>query len=125
MSYDVFFQGFKAGDAARGGGTAVRAMLEPYVTRSEPDHSFLRIDVGDGGADVYLSDDHMMVNHAGGRMTWDLLIEAATVARWTALLSDGPPCITGEDQRHDLPVELRDEAVLISSGAELLGAMGV
>lgn len=67
MSYDVFFQGFKRGDAAAGGGASARTMLAPHLTKSEPEHNFLRIEVDDGGADVYLSDDHMMVNHAGGQ----------------------------------------------------------
>lgn len=50
MSYDVFFQGFTAGDVASGGGDVVRSMLEPYVTRSDPEHSFLRINVEAGGS---------------------------------------------------------------------------
>jgi hypothetical protein len=45
----------------------------------------------DDDADVYLNDDDMMVNHAGGSATWDLLAKAATVAGWTVLLIDGPP----------------------------------
>lgn len=120
MSYDVFFQGFKAGDAAGGGSDLVRSMLEPYVTRSEPEHSFLRIGVEGGGADVYLNDDDMMVNHAAGTATWDLLVNAASRANWTVLLVDGPPCITNEGQRAELPAELADEAVMISSGSDLL-----
>lgn len=120
MSYDVFFQGFKGGDAAPGGGDAVRAMLAPHVARSEPEHSFLRIEVEDGGADVYLSDDHMMVNHAGGTAAWDLLVRAATAANWTVLLPDGPPAVTNESQRAELPAELVEEAVAVTTGAGLL-----
>lgn len=120
MSYDIFFQGFKRGDATAGGGDAVRRMLAPHVTESEPEHSFLRIEVEDGGADVYLSDDHMMVNHAGGTATWDLLVLAAGAADWTILLPDGPPVLTNENQRAELPAELAEGAVVISGGAELL-----
>ncbi|MFC6705444.1 hypothetical protein [Flexivirga alba] len=120
MSYDVFFQGFKGGEAALGGGGTVRAVLEPYVARPGPEHSFLRIDVEDGGADAYLSDDHMMVNHAGGRSTWDLLVRAAAAANWTILLPDGSTAVTNENQRAELPPELVTGAVLVSSGTELL-----
>ena len=120
VSYDVFFKGFKAGDAARGGGGLVRSVLEPYVSRSEPEHSFLRIEVEGGGADVYLNDDDMMVNNPGGTATWDLLVSAASRANWTLLLVDGPPCITNEDQRAELPAELADEAVAIRNGTDLL-----
>ncbi len=59
--------------------------MAPYVSRSEPEHSFLRIEVDGGGADVYLNDDDMMVNHAGGTATWDLLVRAASRANWTLL----------------------------------------
>lgn len=120
MSYDVYFQGFKGGDAAPGGGDAVRVILDPHVMRSEPEHSFARIEVEDGGADLYLSDDHMMVNHAGGTATWDLLVRAAAAANWTVLLPDGPPAVTNETQRADLPVDLAEEAVVVTTGADLL-----
>ena len=120
MSYDVFFQGFKGGDAAPGGGDTVRAMLEPHVTQSETEHSFVRIEVEDGAADVYFSDDHMMVNHAQGTGTWDLLVRAAAAASWTILLPDGPAVLTTESQRSELPAGLAASAVVISGGAELL-----
>lgn len=120
MSYDVYFQDFKGGDAALGGGDAVRTLLKPHVARSEPEHSFVRIDVEDGGADVYLSDDHMMVNHAGGTATWDLLVRAAAVANWTVLLPDAPPAITDETQRAELPAELAEEAIVVATGTDLL-----
>lgn len=120
MSYDVFFQGFKGGDAAPGGGDTVRMLLEPHVMRSEPEHSFMRIDVEDGGADVYLGDDHMMVNHAGGKATWDLLVRAAAAANWTILLPDGPPAITDESQLAELPAELAEEAIVVTTGTDLL-----
>lgn len=120
MSYDVFFQGFKGGDAASGGGDVVRSMLAPYVTQSEPEHSFVRIEVEDGGADVYLSDDHVMVNHVGGSAAWDLLVRAAAAASWTILLPDGPALLAAESQRSELPAELAATALVISGGAELL-----
>lgn len=120
MSYDVFFQGFKGGDAAPGGGDRVRAMLEPYVKWSEPGNSFMCIEVEDGGADVYLDDDGMMVNHAGGTATWDLLVCAATAANWSILLLGGTVACTRPDQRAELPSELSEGAVVVVSGAELL-----
>ena len=120
MSYDVFFQGFEGGDAAAGGGGAVRAVLEPHVTQSDAEHSFVRIEVEDGGADAYLSDDHMMVNHPQGTGIRDLLVRAAAAANWTILLPDGPAVLTTESQRSELPAELAESAVLISGGAELL-----
>ncbi len=121
MSYDVFLQGFKRGEAAAGGGDVVRAMLAPHVMRAGPERSFGRIEVEDGGADVYLSDDHMMVNHAGGTAAWDLVVRAAGAANWTILLPDGPSVLTNETQRAELPGDLAEDAVVISSGTDLLG----
>jgi hypothetical protein len=120
VSYDVVFQRFRGGDAVPGGGDKVRAVLEPYVTRAEPERSFVRVEVGDNGADVYLGEDHMMVNHADGVATWDLLVRAAADANWTILLPDGPPALTNADQQSELPAELAEVAVTVSSGADLL-----
>jgi hypothetical protein len=120
VSYDVHFQRFNAGEAIPGGGDRARAVLEPYFTETDPQHSFARLTVGDDGADVYLDDNDMMVNHAGGERVWDILIEAATAAEWTILLPDGPPCLTSPTQRSELPEELASEAVLVTNGADYL-----
>ena len=123
MSYDVFFQGFVEGNAVIGGGEAVRLALEPFVASTDPERSFLRIEAHDNGADVYLSSDGMLVNHVEGTVAWDLIVRAAAAAGWTALLPDGPACITREHQRAHLPPDLAADAVTIASGSELLSLM--
>lgn len=65
----------------------------------------------------------MMVNHAGGTATWDLLVRAARAVDWTILLPDGPPVLTNENQRAELPAELAEDAIVISDGAALLGVI--
>ncbi|MCW2793620.1 MAG: hypothetical protein JWO76_2718 [Nocardioides sp.] len=118
VSFDVFFQGFVAGGAAEGGSAEMLAVLGPHVT--ERDGTFLRVRVGDGEAYIYLSSDSMMANHVSGRDPWDALVEGARAANWVILPIGCPTCLTRPDQRDELPVELLDEVVLVSSGAELL-----
>lgn len=67
MSFDVFFQRFAHGDAEPGGGELMREVLDPFVVREEPEHSFLLLEYGDGSALVYLDGDGMMANHITGQ----------------------------------------------------------
>jgi hypothetical protein len=119
MSYDVFFQGFRNCDFRPGGGDVVRTILAPFVTRSEDDSNFLRVEVDNGSADAFLSDDSMMINQVEGVATLDLFARAAAAANWVILLPGGPAALTNEGQRAELPAELADEAVVISDGADL------
>jgi hypothetical protein len=48
VSFDVFFQGFLAGEPSERGGAQMREVLAPHV--SEEDRTFLRVRVGDGEA---------------------------------------------------------------------------
>ena len=73
MSFDVFFQGFLAGESSERGGAQMREVLAPHI--SEEDGAFLRVRVGDGEADIYLHDGGMMANHIEGRDPWDLLVQ--------------------------------------------------
>lgn len=123
MSFDVFFQGFLSGDAVPGGGDRMREVLRRYVEREEPEHHFLEVHYGDGTADVYLDDDDMMANHISGEAPWGLLVEGARAAGWVILPTGCPPCITDESQRAHLPEGLAEEAVLVTTTADLLRAI--
>lgn len=118
MSYDVFFQGFNAGESSGSGAAEMRAILSPHVDRQE--HSFLHISYGDGEADVYLGDDGMMANHITGREPWDLLLRGAQAANWVIMPVDAPVFLTAPGQREQLPEGLGDVAVDVESGAELV-----
>jgi hypothetical protein len=58
VSFDVFFQGFIAGESSERGGADMREVLASHVI--ERSGSFLRVRVGDGEADIYLHDAGMM-----------------------------------------------------------------
>jgi hypothetical protein len=74
VSFDVFFQGFAHGEPTPGGGDMMRQVLQPYIEREEPEHTFLLVRIGDDAAAIYLDQDHMMANHITGERPWDLLV---------------------------------------------------
>jgi hypothetical protein len=65
MSYDVFFQGFIAGEPSGICGAKMREVMAPHVISQDGAH-FLRVRFGDGEADLYLFEDGMMANHISG-----------------------------------------------------------
>lgn len=117
MSFDVFFQGFIAGESSERGGAEMRQVLAPHVT--ERSGSFLRVRAGDGKADVHLNDDGMMANGISGRDPWDLLLRGAQAANWVIMPLDCPTCLTQPGQREDLPEELQDDVVVVETAADL------
>ena len=117
MSFDVFFQGFIAGEASESGGAQMREVLMPHVV--EENEGFLRVRAGDGEADVYLDESGMMANHISGSDPWNLLVKGAQVANWVIMPVGCPTCLTHPGQREDLPETLHEDVVVIETGAEL------
>jgi hypothetical protein len=120
VSFDVYFQRFRDGDAEPGGGERMRQVLGPFIARKEPEHSFLLVEYGDGSADVYLDADGMMANHITGQKPWELLVEGARAAEWVIMPVGCPTCLTDEAQRAHLPEGLNDDVALVATGEELL-----
>ncbi|HKU10729.1 hypothetical protein [Sinomonas sp. G460-2] len=123
MSFDVFFQRFRDGDGATGGGEQMRQVLQPFIVREDRDLGFALVEYGDGSADVYLGGGGvagMMANHISGERPWGLLVEGARAADWVILPVGCPTCITDEGQRGHLPDGLDEDVVLVRSGDELL-----
>jgi hypothetical protein len=120
VSYDVYFQRFLDGSAVPGGGDEMRRVLAPHVTQEDPASSYTLVELGDGSADVYLSDDSMMANHIHGRDPWQLLVDGARAAGWVIMPVDGPTCLIDESQRAHLPDDLTDRVVLVGDGNDLL-----
>lgn len=98
----------------------MRAALQPFVVREEPEHDYLLIEYKDGTADVYLGADGMMANHISGRELWDLLVSGARAAEWVILPVGCATCITSESQPTHLPAGLDGDVVLVETGADLL-----
>lgn len=123
MSFDVFFQRFRNGNAAPGGGEAMRSVLAPHIARAEPENSFAHVVFGDGAADVYLSDDSMLANHIAGEQPWDLLVEGAKAAGWAIMPVGCPVLVTDESDRAHLPDGLGEDAVNVLTGKDVVRAI--
>ena len=117
VSFDVFFQGFIAGEASESGGAQMREVLMPYVV--DENGSSLRVRIGDGEASVYLDDAGMMANHVSGSDPWNLLVEGAQAANWVIMPVGCPTCLTQPGQREELPDDLPGDVVVIQTGADL------
>jgi hypothetical protein len=61
-----------------------------------------------------------MINHATGRAVWDLMFDVAVAGGYAVMPIGCPTCVTAPEQLAHLPVELREDAVLVRSGADLL-----
>lgn len=124
MSFDIFLQGFHAGNAASADETATRAVLavlDPLVIH-RAGHS-ARIATSDGEADVYGIDDPssgLMFSHASGRQVWGVIFDVARAAGFVVLLGGCGTGLIDEATIAELPDGLPEPIVVIRSGADLL-----
>ena len=121
VSYDVFVTGFARGELSSLDTHALARLWANHLV-SDNDGA-ARLVFNDGSAEVYGADDPatgFMVTHAAGRDVWNLLADIAVQCGATILLSDGLVLIGSPDLRHELPDELSHDAVVISTGGEIL-----
>lgn len=124
MSFDVFLQSFRGGEAAEAPADVVRGLIDPFVVKA--DASFVRIQTSDGEADVHGYDDPstgLMVNHASGNKVWDLLADLAHSAGLVVMPVGASVCVASEAMVDELPDELRHDVVVVQSGADLLAVI--
>ncbi len=120
MSFDIFVQRFRAGDGAEADAARVRQALAPHLEQVAD--GFPRLRAGGHTADIYGLDDlasGFMVNHVKDPVIFDVLVEVARVCDLTIIPVGCPTAILREQQRQELPAELAEEAVVVTSGAEL------
>lgn len=125
MSFDIFLQAFRDGEAAPGDGAAALAILDPLVVERNG-ASFAVIRTADGTADVYglaTPDRGFLFNHVEGRAAWDVIYAVAHAARFVVMPVGCDTLLVDAAQRDELPDELHDDVRVISSGAELLAAL--
>jgi hypothetical protein len=127
VSYDVFLWRYREGEAVNVDAAEVWQILErAWVSPpDESDHCRVRRDADEG--DLYAVPvgapiDSLMFNHAGEGI-YNLMFDLAVAGDMTIIPIDAGPFIVRAEQREHLPLELRDEAIVVSSGAELLKAI--
>lgn len=106
-----------------GGPAPAVGLFAPYVARQEEDFGFALLEFADGQADLYGTGDlgsGFMVNHVSGDAAWDFLVEVAREADLAILPPGCPTMVCREELGAHLPEELRGEAVVVTSGAQVL-----
>jgi hypothetical protein len=123
MSPDIFLQSFSNGGAGGGDPEAALRVLEPYLTAADDADGRVRVRTDDGEADVYGLGDGLMVNHASGQLIWQVLVDVSAASDYAIMPIGHPVCVTRKEMIDQLPPELRDAAVVIGSGADLISVM--
>jgi hypothetical protein len=120
MGFDIFVQGFRHGEPHERDAKAIRRALAPYLVEM-PNGWNLRFRASD--AEIYGVDDlatGFMVTHANGDDIFDLLVHVAAACDLVIYPVGVPAAVTRKEQLDHLPDALRDNAVLVTSGAELI-----
>ncbi len=130
VSYDMFFQRFRDGDA-----DSIRldeqswGELRRATVLRDADNCPARLASNGATADIYGIPaepgplDGFMVNHMEPGAA-DLIMRIAVAGGATILLLDGPVLITDPDQADHLPESLRRDVRSAQTGTELLRAIG-
>jgi hypothetical protein len=123
MSYDVFLQRFQHGAEMPVDSPAVWRLITDSCETPPDEDGFCRVRRGNDEGDLYGARpgrpiESLMLNHAGPAI-YHLMYDLAVAGDMTIF---GPDlqAITREEQREHLPAELREDAVIVDSGAALL-----
>ncbi|MBN2176338.1 MAG: hypothetical protein JW722_01615 [Demequinaceae bacterium] len=125
MSSDVFIQAFSEGDPVHIRAEAVCVLADPYVI--ERSEGFASIQTPDGGADFlgYGDDGGLAVIGASGAEIWDLVVAIAQVTDAVIIPVGRPPLVVDRIKVADLPQEIQASVGVVTSGAELMAALGL
>lgn len=124
MSFGILVQGFRDGDRRDADATTLRAALAPHLVKAA--HGW-NLRVGNSTAEIYGVEDltsGFMLTHVAGAEIHDLLVRVAAACDLVILAPGVPAALTRRDQRAHVPAELRHNAVLVASGAELVDLIG-
>lgn len=123
----MFMQQFTDRDVGQADAQSLLNLIEPRIDPRETDFGVARLRFDDGEADLYGMDkltSGFMVNHISGLSAWDFLVEVARAVDLTIMPVGGPTAVCRADLLAHLPDELREDAIVVASGAELLAALG-
>lgn len=120
MSFDIFVQAFEHGEARKVDARALRRALAPYLIQVE---NGWNLRAGRATAEIYGVEklgSGFTVTHVDGVDLYDVLVEIAAAFDLVIMPVGVPTAITRREQLNHLPDVLRDDALLVSSGGELL-----
>jgi hypothetical protein len=128
MSFDMFVQRFRDGDAAPMSSAAFE-VLRPYIDRAEAERDFWHLRAPDDGeADIFAAVaagamEGLMISRFSAGAVLDLLVEFVCQADAVLLPPGCPALLTAEAQRRHLPDELRPGAVVVRNGGDVEHAL--
>ena len=128
MSYDIYLQRFVRGEPVAVESSDVWDVLEEAWDAPPDEFGFCRVRRGDDEGDLYAEQprrpiDGLMFNHAGPGI-YHLMYEVAVAADMVIVAPDAGPFVVRDEQKEHLPsLDLREQAVLIRSGDDLLRAI--
>jgi hypothetical protein len=121
MSFDIFLQAFKGGEAGTADPSVITNILDPYVSQRNGDDEYVRLVTEDGEAACYgYGTEGLMVNYASGEHIWDLLVQVAKAAGLVIMPVGCPVSVTDPSQIADVPPGFFDKFVVVSTGADLV-----
>ena len=136
MSFDVFAQAFRDGDAATGNAVAARAVLSEVRYNHDSQFDSFVVEFADGShLEMYAGGLHgnepfngaMFALRGISDAIGDFMFRFSRAAGCVLLPAMEPPCVllTDESQSQHLPSGMSDDfqVITISSGAELLAAL--
>ncbi len=121
MSFGIYLQAFRDGDASEGDGDAALALLRPFIAAREED--FVRLATQDGEADVYGLDDPgngLTFDHVSGRAAWDLIYAVSRSAGFVVMPVGCGTLLPDESLRVHLPDGVPEPIVTVGSGEEIV-----
>ncbi|MEV6279585.1 hypothetical protein [Nocardia sp. NPDC051832] len=126
MSFDMFVQAFRDGNAEPMPAAAFLEVFGPHVETTEPDKRYWQIHAPDGGrADIYASIieqgiDSVLLNHFSSGDVLDLVVEFARKAGAVIMPVGCPILLVDGSQGRHLPEHLQDAVHLVATGDDVL-----
>ena len=78
----------------------------------------------DGDAEVYgLGGDGLMITHASGEFIWQVMVDVAIAGDYVIMPVGCAVCVVHQEMMDQLPEVLRDRAVLVRSGSDVLSVL--
>ncbi len=127
MSYDIVLQRFRNGESVAIDADPVWTLLEAAWDAPPDEFDHCRVRRGEDEGDLYSVQpgdpfDALTFTHAEPAI-YDLMFEVAAAGELTIIPPDVGPFVLREEQREHLPPELREKAMLVHSGSDLLRAI--
>ena len=116
----MFLQKFERGKGGLADAELLAQLLTPHLVETGHDS---RLRFADGDAAIYGLENlgsGFMVSHVSGEQAWDFLADVARQAGLAIMPVGCPVAVIGECLLDDLPDELRDDELVVASGAQLL-----